>query len=157
MAQTSRYGLPLLDAGQAQKEITHNEAIARIGTLLHLSVESRRTATPLATIDLNWIIPAGAAGVWAGQDNAIATLDEAGWTFTQPSDGCIAFIRDEAAYVHFAKGQWQNAWPVPALTIGGSTAMVSGATGGTVVDAEARATLAQLLMALSKTGLVTIA
>ena len=73
MIVTSRYGLPLLQAGQAQKEITHNEALARIDVLAQLAVDSRACAT-VPTADGTWIVPSNATGAWAGQASRHAPL-----------------------------------------------------------------------------------
>jgi len=61
---STRYALPLLDAGQAQKEITHNEAIDRVDALLHLAVASMDLTDPplLPPLGAAWIIGAGAVG-----------------------------------------------------------------------------------------------
>ena len=163
MAQTTRYGLPFLQAGQAQKEITHNDALARIDSLIHLAVESRHTATPSAVPGTNWIVAPSATGAWAGQDGQIAVFDETGWTFIVPRDGCIAFVRDESVFIHYSGGQWRDGWTVPSLVVGALTlsgeaaTVVADATGGSVIDLEARAALSQLLAALRTMGLVATA
>ncbi|MFX4817188.1 DUF2793 domain-containing protein, partial [Acinetobacter baumannii] len=46
---TSRLALPLLAAGQAQKEMFHNEALALIDLALAAAVESVGLNTPPAT------------------------------------------------------------------------------------------------------------
>jgi hypothetical protein len=46
MSNTIRHSLPLLAAGQAQKEVTHNEALLAIDRQLQLSVVSRTRAQP---------------------------------------------------------------------------------------------------------------
>ena len=47
---TPRWALPQLFAGQAQKEVFHNEALARIDMLLHGHAESAdEDTTPLST------------------------------------------------------------------------------------------------------------
>jgi hypothetical protein len=163
MAQTTRYGFALLQAGQAQKEITHNDALARIDSLIHLAVESRHATTAADVIGTSWIIAAGATGEWAGHDGEIAVCDESGWSFVAPLDGCIAFLRDEGLFVHYAAGQWHDAWVVQSLVVGGLTLSGGAATvvpdpsGGTVIDVEARAALSQLLTTLRTTGLVAAA
>ena len=161
MVQTSRYALPLLQSGQAQKEITHNGAIAQIDALLHLVVESRTLAAPPAvSAAAAWIVAAGASGAWAGRDGQVAVFDDTGWTFIVPRDGCIAFVRAEAAFLHSAAGTWHDSWPVHSLsingraTLAGAVVAVPPPVGGVTIDAEARATVRQLIAALQTLGLL---
>lgn len=159
MSDTARYSLPLLEAGQAQKEVTHNEAIARLDALLHLVVESRHVS-PVATVGTTWIVPAGATGDLAAHAGALAAFDDAGRLLIAPRDGCIAFVRDEAAFVHFAAGAWRDDWSVGALRVGGrgflagAVAPIGAPSGGSVIDIEARAALTRLVAALAGLGLV---
>ena len=70
---TTRHGLPLLQAGQAQKEVTHNEALVLLDLLAHPAVEGVLATPPAApTPGQGWIIGAGATGAWSGQDGALA-------------------------------------------------------------------------------------
>lgn len=164
MAETSeRYALPLLQAGQAQKEVTHNSAIAGIDALLHLAVDSQRLAAPppAAVAPGTWIVATPATGAWAGRGGALAVLDSTGWSFIEPRDGCLAYIRDEGVFAVRAAGSWRSdAWPVRALAIAGRTVLaanpvaVAPAIGGTVVDTQARAALDALTDALRAMGLV---
>lgn len=164
MPETNRYALPFLSAGQAQKEITHNEALARLDVLMHLAVESRCAPAPdQPPAGSAWIVPAGAGGDWQGHDGMVAALDDAGWLFITPRDGCVAFVRDEQSFVHFADGRWRDAWPVSALTLagrpilGGRATTVAAPSGGLMVDDEARRSLASLLTALQSLGLLATA
>jgi hypothetical protein len=163
MTVTTRYALPLLQSGQAQKEITHNEAIGRIDALLQLVVESRRNALPPTANGTAWIVVTGATGDFAAHIGQIAVCDDGGWSFVTPRDGCIAFVRDEGVFVHFAAGIWRDGWTVPSLVIGGHTFLsgpvlgVTAPSGGTVVDVEARTVVAQLLSALRDLGVVAAA
>lgn len=160
MTVTTRYALPLLQSGQAQKEITHNEAIGRIDALLQLVVESRRTMLPVAANGAAWIVVNGATGDFGARIGQIAVCDDGGWSFVAPRDGCIAFVRDEGVFIHFSAGLWRDGWTVPSLAIGGHTFLsgpvvsVAAPSGGNVIDAEVRAVVAQLLTALRDLGVV---
>lgn len=161
MVETSRYGLPLLQAGRAQKEITHNEALARVDALLHLVIESRRSNMPPSAADGRaWLVAPAATGAWAGRDGAIAVDDASGWSFIVPREGCIAFVRDEEVFICFVAGAWRDRWPVAGLSVAGrpclgpAPGLVTAASGGAVIDAEVRATVSQLLATLRAQGLI---
>ena len=80
---TARYRLDLLQSGQAQKEITHNEALIRADILLQSAVESRTlTAPPGAPVEGQcWVVAAAATGAWAGRSGEIACWSAGGWLF----------------------------------------------------------------------------
>lgn len=162
MTQTDRFALPLIDTGQAQKDITHNEAIAALDALLHLAVRSRSLATPPAapTTGDAWIVPATASGAWTGRADAIAVAETGGWRFVGSRAGMLAWIADEGLWARFEAGWQADAWPVAALQVGARrlfaapAAAVTGPTGGVTVDTQARATLTALLAALHDQGVI---
>jgi Protein of unknown function (DUF2793) len=69
MTSTPHLGLPLIAAAQAQKHVTHNEALFGLDALVHLAVRDRDLATPPAEPDDGdrYIVPVGAVGAWAGR------------------------------------------------------------------------------------------
>lgn len=91
---TARIGLPLVQAGQAQKHVTVNEALARIDALVPLVIAERgRVAPPEAAAEGSvWAVPTGATGAWAGQDGRLALAVNGGWVFVAPQRGWGAFI-----------------------------------------------------------------
>ena len=75
MSETSdRLKFPLLASGQAQKEATHNEALALADMLMQPVVQSVAPASVPASPQPGqcWIIGTGATGAWAGHDGALA-------------------------------------------------------------------------------------
>ena len=158
---TDRYLLPLIQTGQAQKDVTHNDAIGTIDTLLHLAVEATLASRPTAPLAGQcWIIAARATGAWAGHDGYLAAFTAAGWTEIVPRDGCLAWDKEAGVFALFQNGSWNaGTWPVRALAIGGRQvlgAAIAGAgapSGGALVDAEARAAITMLLNGLRALGL----
>ena len=89
MAETARFALPLLEAAQAQKHVTVNEALARADALAAGRVEALgRTAPPAAPGEGTlWGVGAGATGAFAGQDGRVALFLNGGWSFAEPWAG----------------------------------------------------------------------
>ncbi len=107
---TPNLGLPTLAQGQAQKEITHNEALLRLDALVQSSVKSRALATPPGSPanGERWIVPSGATGVWAGQTDQVAFWREGAWAFLVPASGWRVHVEDERLTVVWTDGAWRD-------------------------------------------------
>ena len=162
--RTSRLALPLLQAGQAQKEATHNEALA----LLDLAVQASVLAVgdnvpPVAPVVGNaWIIGTAPTGGWAGQARTIAGWTSGGWRFVVPREGMTAWSVADAQAARFAGGAWTiGVLAGSRVTIGGVDvvgarhAAIPEPTGGTVVDSQARTAIGAILGALRGHGLIS--
>lgn len=108
MNDTPNLALPYILAAQAQKHVTHNEAIRALDCLVQLSVESRAlTAPPSAPTDGDrFLIAASPTGAWSGHANEIAAFQDGAWAFYRPKDGWIAWVADEGALVIYDAGAW---------------------------------------------------
>jgi hypothetical protein len=107
---TPNLGLPFILQGQAQKEVTHNEALIRLDALVHGSVRSRTLATPPGSPanGERWIVPAGATGAWAGQAGRIAHWNVNAWAYLTPVTGWRYHVEDERLTVVWTDGQWRD-------------------------------------------------
>ncbi|MCA3584635.1 MAG: DUF2793 domain-containing protein [Methylocystis sp.] len=107
---TPNLGLPFILQGQAQKEVTHNEALIRLDALVHGSVRSRTLATPPGSPanGERWIVPSGATGAWAGQTGRIAHWNVNAWAFYVPVTGWRYHVEDERLTVVWADGDWRD-------------------------------------------------
>ncbi len=161
MPTSARLALPLLAAGQAQKDVTHNEAVLALERLVALRVVSRSASGPPASPAAGdcHIVAATAAAAWGQPAGQLMHWQGSGWLAETPHDGQIALVADTGIMlVHH--GGWQDHWPVAGLAIAGRNvlaappATVAPATGGSVIDAEARAVLAALIAALQGQGLL---
>lgn len=94
--QTPNLSLPFIQAAQAQKHVTHNEAIELLDMIVQLTLEGTEATVPPATPAEGqaWALGAGAGGDWTGQENLIATWRGGGWLFVVPRDGWRAWVRD---------------------------------------------------------------
>ncbi|SEN48179.1 Protein of unknown function [Loktanella fryxellensis] len=90
---TPRLGLPFIAAAQAQKHVTHNDALERLDTVVQLAVQAFGATTPPASPfegDV-WALGATPTGVWAGLGWRIATFAAGGWTHQSPRPGWRAW------------------------------------------------------------------
>jgi len=163
MMQTDRLGLPLLAAGQAQKDITHNEALALIDLIAQAVVESADLSVPPATPEIGrcWVVAAGAGGHWAGREGAIAGWTAAGWLFVTPWSGWRAWARDRDHMIRFDGAAWvDEPGRKDGFYVGGQRvvaarqAAIAAPSGGATQDVQARDALIAILAALQAHGLI---
>ncbi|WP_339113937.1 DUF2793 domain-containing protein [Thioclava sp. GXIMD2076] len=105
---SANLSLPFIQASQAQKHVTHNEAIDILDALVQLSVTSRSIMTPPATPETGarYILPVGATGAWAGNEGAVAQWGGEAWRFYPPRTGWQTYIADEAQSLIWTGTQW---------------------------------------------------
>jgi hypothetical protein len=105
---TPRSALPLLAAAQAQKHVTHNEALLQLDALLFARFLDRDlTAPPSSPADGDtYLIHAGASGDWTGKDGEIAFASDGAWRFYTPFTGLAAFVVDESCLIVFTGSAW---------------------------------------------------
>jgi hypothetical protein len=102
--------LPAIEAAQAQKHVTHNEALALLDTFVQLAVESRSVATPPSSPveGDTYIVAAGATGAWSGWDIMLAVFFGGARQKLTPPAGARAFVKDERASVTYNDGIWRD-------------------------------------------------
>jgi hypothetical protein len=139
-ATTKRFALPLLFAGQAQKEFFLNQAFVLNDALLHCTVLASAQTPPEAADEAAcYRVTGPASGEWAGHEGDLAIRLGEGWQFVVPQPGMTVFdIAADAAMLY--RNGWQSA-DEPALP-----------SGGAVIDAEARQAIFGLIEALRKLG-----
>jgi hypothetical protein len=115
MSSTPHLALPLLAAAQAQKHVTHNEALASLDALVQLAVKERnRTAAPASPAEGDrFLVGAGATGAFANQEGNIALFDLGAWRFFTPRPGWLAYVEAEDAILVFDGSEWKTAGAVP--------------------------------------------
>jgi hypothetical protein len=162
MPETPRLALPLIAAGQAQKDVTHNEAVLALDRLVGLVVASRSLQAPPSAPQTGacYIVPAAGAVAWGYPAGTVVQWQGAAWLPETPRDGQIALLADEGLMLIY-RGSWRDHWPVAGLSIAGRSvlaalpASLAAPSGGTVIDIQARAVLAALLTALQQQGIIS--
>jgi hypothetical protein len=159
---TERLALPLLAAGQAQKEMYHNEALVRLDLLVQAAAEDIGLNVPPADAlpGQCWILGTAPEGAWLGRAHEIAGWTENGWRFIPPREGMQLWLGRSAGYARFSAGQWHIGEAHGRLVVDGQQVVgarlseIAEPEGGTVVDAPARAAISAVLVALRTHGLI---
>ncbi len=143
---TPRFALPQLFVAQAQKEITHNEALVLVDAALHPVVEAVVSVPPVPSSNDRgkcWLVGANAVGAFLTRENQIALWTGGSWRFLLPTDGMWVWQRNAQSFQYFISQQWtvvENVLPP---------------TGGGMVDQECRAALTALIDKLGTIGLLS--
>lgn len=140
-----RHRLPLLFAGQAQKEFYVNEAFARIDALLHAAIEGTADDPPASPAEGEcWLVGPAPSGSWLGHAGELACLVADSWIFAAARDG-MRLLDVSSGQMLLYRGGWSAAnAPIPP-------------SGGATVDAEARAAIVELIDALADAGITPAA
>lgn len=103
MTDTANLGLPFIDGAQAQKHVTHNEALRILDAAIQIGVLDTTLIVPPSSPaeGERHIVATGATGAWAGQAHTIATYEDATWRFLSPKLGwCAWSAADEVIFVY---------------------------------------------------------
>lgn len=160
---SARLALPLLAAGQAQKEMTVNEALTRLDIVVQASAAAGGLNQPPASpaAGQSWIVGANPTGDWSDHVDAIAGWTEDGWRFVAPKEGLAVWVETEGVAWRYTDGGWRagdlagDRVSIAGVQVVGSQAgAIAAPDGGAVVDAEARGTVSAILAALRTHGLI---
>jgi hypothetical protein len=159
MAQEGKLGRI---GGQAQKELTHNEALLLLDLLVSPVAAGPSNIPPAQPVaGSTYICGSAATGAWSGRDNDLAMWTAAGWRFATPADGQKVVDASTRGEWQLNAGAWNSALLVTSevriegeKVLGRQQPAIADASGGTVVDSEGRRALAEILAVLRSHGLI---
>ncbi len=113
MDTTDHLALPYLVAAQAQKHVTHNEALRMLDAIVHLAVSGRNLSSPPQDPlpGDRHIVGTVATGSWTGQEGTVAAWQDGAWAFYAPQKGWLAFVADEQTLVAYSGVDWLPVTP----------------------------------------------
>lgn len=161
--ESARLALPLIAAGQAQKELTHNEALGLIDAGIGAAAETADLSAPPATPSIGqcWLVGEAPTGLWEGHAGALACWTEGGWRFLPDIEGLTVWIKDQQLWAVREAAGWavgvSRATQVligDVQVLGPRGASVAAPSGGSVIDAEARAAIGTIVDRLIAHGLI---
>ena len=106
---SARLALPYLQPAQAQKHVTHNEALRLLDALVQIVTQRLEAQDPPATpvAGTLFALSDAPAGVWEGQAGKLAVWDMNAWVFIVPQAGWRLWDLDTAAPYVFEGGTWR--------------------------------------------------
>jgi hypothetical protein len=110
MSDTTRLALPRIVAAQAQKHVTHNDALQILDALVQISVLDRPRDDPPATPAEGdrCIVGTSPTSAFAGRPGALAAFDDGAWRFLTPRAGWIAHVRSDGTLLLHDGTRWRN-------------------------------------------------
>lgn len=114
MTDTMHLGLPFIEGSQAQKHVTHNDALRLLDAVIQIAVEDMTRTTPPASPaeGQRHVVASGPSGAWAGRADAIATWQDSAWVFLVPKTGWRLWSVAEASIFIFDGSAWQRFAPL---------------------------------------------
>lgn len=110
MTSSDNLSLPFILPSQAQKHVTHNEAILALDAIVQLSIISKSLVEGPAdaAVGSRYIVPQNASGNFANQTGKIAAYQDGAFRFYTPQTGWLAYISDDNTYQFFNGTDWQD-------------------------------------------------
>jgi len=111
MQQTPLLKLPMIMPSQAQKHVTHNEALMLVDAVAQLAVIDRFLATPPVspTEGDRYIVPPSAVGEWTGRETEVAVWTDGAWRYLEPNSGWRCWAEGDNAELVFDGSAWIDA------------------------------------------------
>lgn len=108
MENTARLGLPYLIASQAQKHVTHNDALRDLDALVQLAAKDIGiNAMPSAPEEGDrYIIGREPVGDWAFYADHLASYQDGYWAYFTPREGWQCWLESTASIYIFTEDAW---------------------------------------------------
>ena len=110
MDNTHHLQMPFIMAAQAQKHVTHNEALTALDALVQLAVDEVDVDTPPAdpSEGTRMIVGSQPEDAFANHATEIAAFQDGAWNFYSPRDGWLVWSKIDSSLLVFEDGTWVN-------------------------------------------------
>lgn len=107
--QTVNLALPYILPSQAQKHVTHNEALQRLDAIVQLTIAAEQSTPPGSPDEGTcYLIASAATDAWAGKSGQLAVRQDGAWIFLQPQRGWRAWFESDSRLRVFHAGTWSE-------------------------------------------------
>lgn len=134
MTDTPNLGITYLEAAQAQKHVSVNDALRAYDALVQAFAEDKDLTAPPGspTNGDTYIVGAAATGLWASQDGKLASWQESAWYFHTPREGWLVYVRDEGLLYLYGGASWAiYSSPLDATSLEEGDVLLLGINGAT--------------------------
>ncbi len=105
--------MPFILPSQAQKHVTHNEALLTLDAVVHLSIAGdASTPPPTPEEGACYRVAEGASDAWIGKEGRIAAWQDGAWRFIRPRTGWRAWFHETSTFEVFDGTAWRD-MPLP--------------------------------------------
>ena len=116
---TPRLGLPYLVASQAQKEITHNEALSLLDFLVQPTAISIANTPPTSPAEGElYVIGTAPSGVWANYAGTLARFLGGAWAFIAVKAGYTVWVQAALQFYYYTGTTWNMSAAAPVKASG---------------------------------------
>lgn len=106
--ETVNLSLPYILPSQAQKHVTHNEALQRLDAVVQLVIaESLATPPDAPPEGACYLVDDAAAGPWTGKSGQLAFRQDGAWIYVTPQEGWRAWFAASGELQALSGGQWR--------------------------------------------------
>ncbi|KZL25609.1 DUF2793 domain-containing protein [Pseudovibrio sp. WM33] len=144
---TSRLALPYITAAQAQKHVTHNEALRLLDGLIQMRVLNSTSAAPPSAPSEGdaYIVNSPATDAWTGWEKDMAFYADGSWFRLPALDGMRAWDAGAGTLLIYTAGSWKALPEVLSLVKSAPLVHIArGPLGGTTGLGVLEETLADL-------------
>ena len=108
--QTAHLARPYLAPSQAQKHVTHTEALRRLDGLVHLAVEAVAAVSPPGSPaeGERYLLHASPTGDWSGRGGDLAVYADGAWWFATPEVGWLAYDKASETLLVLKAAGWTS-------------------------------------------------
>lgn len=108
---THTLSLPYILPSQAQKHVTHNEALRMLDAIVQPGTSTNGTDDPPASPGNGerHIIGDAPTGAWTGHALSIAAWQDGAWMFYEPQSGWLVWSEQDGRLLVFDGSQWTDA------------------------------------------------
>lgn len=91
--ETANLALPYILSAQAQKHVTHNEALRRLDGMVQLVIQTETSTPPGSPTEGQcFAVATSPTGAWSGKSGKLALFEDGAWTFLTPRAGWIGWF-----------------------------------------------------------------